>query len=521
MDQKVQSLFGSGFTAEELDLTSDLLPIAEYVEDRSKMIDQMLSSIRVPLLRSLLPSYLRDTPIDELKEILLHELSSIPRKDVLEVLSDGSCYVPFCEAVKQLELSVTRKLEIVPSKPLLKEAPRPVPPPLSTEPIFSDQEEPQTSTMSSKDKEAIFPDAFPDETMFSEDITIDASLEQAPDMYDDTAVYGDIDSKPEINEDDSIADNFERRNVEGRVFRGRLGNEDEVLEEEEPEEAAEDTLEEATEMRKCKKNKRKKSRKKRKETYSSSPSPVRAAVEPEPEPKVEPEPEMNPGSEEGELETDEELESLVELRQREEAERIRREKQLEMMRRIAPDEYYRLKTAMEPSSDEDARSVSSTENDVSMPWNRPEYGRSERTLSRREPLVHRPVNPIELTNPVPDHPAYQFTAAFRMQSQVKEEVKEDSSSYLRAVKDSLNVLESDVRKAEVESMHNLTSARVSDLISDVSDVERLFSVTTEKANVSENELVTLRKRIDACSSAISLLDQFVRSSKASVIGDTD
>jgi hypothetical protein len=79
--------FDTGFTAEELDLTSDILSIAEYVEDRSEMISQMVSALRLPILRKLLPAALRRTPLEDIKEVLLHELSSIPRKDVLDVLA--------------------------------------------------------------------------------------------------------------------------------------------------------------------------------------------------------------------------------------------------------------------------------------------------------------------------------------------------------------------------------------------------------------------------------------------------
>ena len=70
-----------------MDLTANVLPIAEYVEDRSEMISQMVSALRVPILRKLLPATLKRIPLDELKEVLLHELSSIPRKDVLDSLA--------------------------------------------------------------------------------------------------------------------------------------------------------------------------------------------------------------------------------------------------------------------------------------------------------------------------------------------------------------------------------------------------------------------------------------------------
>jgi hypothetical protein len=294
-----------------------------------------------------------------------------------------------------------------------------------------------------------------------------SSSSPAPDVldkYDDSAVYGITDADGEKipgpedeEEENSQLDGFEKRRTEGKSFRARLKQEpaDLPVEVEGGAEQPDNMLVEgdaaefpslepldggfepssSPEARKSKKKKKKHRHHKKKRRHRRSGSPdgrldedsrlsgpdqlpadggftlvemVKSEV-----PSVDED--TRAASEEGELETDEEIEQLVEEKRRKEEERAKKLKQLEILKRIAPDEYFlRLREMQEEEGypdqedeEEDRRSESSTENDPSMPWNDPNYGKANRARRSNKPEhVERPTNAMEVTNPAPQIPDF-------------------------------------------------------------------------------------------------------------------
>lgn len=67
----------------DLDLSKELYPISHYVNDREEMINQVFSVINGTKLRSMLPPFLADMDIAEVKALCLEQVKS--------VLSENSC----------------------------------------------------------------------------------------------------------------------------------------------------------------------------------------------------------------------------------------------------------------------------------------------------------------------------------------------------------------------------------------------------------------------------------------------
>ena len=62
----------------DLDLNKEMYPISHYVNDREEMINQVFSVIKGKKLRSMLPPFLADLDIDEVKALCLEQVKFIP-----------------------------------------------------------------------------------------------------------------------------------------------------------------------------------------------------------------------------------------------------------------------------------------------------------------------------------------------------------------------------------------------------------------------------------------------------------
>ena len=60
----------------DLDLNKEMYPISHYVNDREEMIAQVFSVIKGKKLRSMLPPYLADLDIEEVKALCLKQVRS-------------------------------------------------------------------------------------------------------------------------------------------------------------------------------------------------------------------------------------------------------------------------------------------------------------------------------------------------------------------------------------------------------------------------------------------------------------
>ena len=63
----------------DLDLNKEMYPISHYVNDREEMINQVFSVIKGKKLRSMLPPFLADLDIDEVKALCLEQVKLFPK----------------------------------------------------------------------------------------------------------------------------------------------------------------------------------------------------------------------------------------------------------------------------------------------------------------------------------------------------------------------------------------------------------------------------------------------------------
>ena len=62
---------------EDLDLSKEMYPISHYVNDREEMIAQVFSVIKGNKLRSMLPPFLADLDIEEVKALCLEQVITL------------------------------------------------------------------------------------------------------------------------------------------------------------------------------------------------------------------------------------------------------------------------------------------------------------------------------------------------------------------------------------------------------------------------------------------------------------
>ena len=63
----------------DMDLQKELYPISHYANDREEMINQVFSVIKGNKLRSMLPPFLADLDIDEVKALCLEQVNCLRR----------------------------------------------------------------------------------------------------------------------------------------------------------------------------------------------------------------------------------------------------------------------------------------------------------------------------------------------------------------------------------------------------------------------------------------------------------
>ena len=71
---KSDSSSDSSSDESDMDLQKEMYPISHYVNDREEMINQVFSVIKGPKLKSMLPPFLVDLDLDELKGLCLDQV---------------------------------------------------------------------------------------------------------------------------------------------------------------------------------------------------------------------------------------------------------------------------------------------------------------------------------------------------------------------------------------------------------------------------------------------------------------
>merc|ERR1712058_33882 len=78
-----RSSSGSESEGSDLDLSKEMYPISHYVNDREEMINQVFKVIQGKKLRSMLPPFLAEMDVDEVKALCLEQLIGMSKKRVL------------------------------------------------------------------------------------------------------------------------------------------------------------------------------------------------------------------------------------------------------------------------------------------------------------------------------------------------------------------------------------------------------------------------------------------------------
>ncbi|CAD7083334.1 unnamed protein product [Hermetia illucens] len=69
----------------------ELHPLAHYVDDRVELVKQIFSCLKTKTIRNLAPGFLKDSPIDEIKELCLNELLGLSTKRLLSIINSTKC----------------------------------------------------------------------------------------------------------------------------------------------------------------------------------------------------------------------------------------------------------------------------------------------------------------------------------------------------------------------------------------------------------------------------------------------